>query len=127
MVDAAGPLIIIGGHEDKEHDRVILRQVAKRLKGGRLVIATIASHEPDGYFESYRQAFADIGLTDLVELYVSERAESQSPEALSLLDGAGGVFFSGGDQLRISSQIGDTPIEKRIRELHRAGGLIAGT
>lgn len=127
MADTAGPLIIIGGHEDKEHDRVILKQVAKRLDGGRLVIATIASHEPEGYFESYRQAFADLGVTDLVELYVHERAESQSPEALSLLDGAGGVFFSGGDQLRISSQIGDTPLEKRIRELHRAGGLIAGT
>lgn len=127
MADVAGPLIIIGGHEDKEGDRVILKEVARRLNGGRLVIATVASHEPEGYFDSYQKAFAAIGVTDLVELYVHERAESQAGDALSLLDGAGGVFFSGGDQLRISSQIGDTPIEHRIRELHAAGGVIAGT
>ena len=127
MDEAAGPLIIIGGHEDKDGERVILKEVARHLKGGRLVIATVASHEPEGYFESYQKAFAAIGVTDLVELYVQERGESRSDEILSVLDGAGGVFFSGGDQLRISSQIGDTAIERRIRELHAAGGVIAGT
>jgi cyanophycinase len=122
-----GPLIIIGGGEDKEHDRVILKEVARRLEGGRLVVATVASHEPEGYFESYRKAFSAIGVEDLVELYVDERSESLDGRALAALDGAGGVFFSGGDQLRISSQIGDTPIERRIRELHEAGAVVAGT
>ncbi|HYC68218.1 cyanophycinase [Brevundimonas sp.] len=122
-----GPLIVIGGHEDKEHDRVILKEVARRLKGGKLVIATVASHEPDGYFESYQKAFSGIGVDNLVELYVEERSQSLEGPALEALDGAGGVFFSGGDQLRISSQIGDTPIERRIRELHEAGAVIAGT
>ena len=62
-----GPLIVIGGHEDKDHGRVILREVARRLDGGRLVIATVASHQPDGYFDSYRKAFEPLGVTDLVE------------------------------------------------------------
>jgi cyanophycinase len=127
MVDAPGALVIIGGHEDKDGEKVILREVARRLNVKRLVIATVASHEPEGYFESYKKAFGALGVTDLVELYVHERAESQSPETLAVLDGAGGVFFSGGDQLRISSQIGDTPIEKRIRDLQREGGVVAGT
>ena len=122
-----GPLIIIGGHEDKTGERVILKAVAERLNGGRLVVATVASHSPEGYFDGYVEAFAALGVTDLVELYVEDRAESQTPEKLAVLDGAGGVFFSGGDQLRISSQIGDTPIEKRIRELHEAGAVVAGT
>ena len=122
-----GPLIIIGGHEDKEGDRVILKEVARRLNGGRLVLATVASHEPNGYFEAYQKAFAEIGVDDLVELYVEDRAESLDDRTLACLDDAAGVFFSGGDQLRISSQIGDTPIERRIRELHRSGAVIAGT
>jgi cyanophycinase len=122
-----GPLIIIGGHEDKEGDRTILREVARHLDGGRLVLATVASHEPEGYFEAYQTAFADLGVTDLVELYVGERAETIDPEKLRMFEGAAGVFFSGGDQLRISSQIGDTPVEQRIREIHERGGLIAGT
>jgi len=122
-----GPLIIIGGHEDKEGEKVILKAVADRLDGGRLVLATIASHAPEGYFETYQKAFASLGVTDLVELYVEDRAETQEADKLALLEGAAGVFFSGGDQLRISSQIGDTPIEARIREIWREGGVLAGT
>jgi cyanophycinase len=122
-----GPLIIIGGGEDKEGERVILRAVARHLNGGKLVLATVASHQPEGYFEAYQTAFADLGISDLVELYVADRAETLDPEKLRLFDGAAGVFFSGGDQLRISSQVGDTPVEQRVREIHQAGGLIAGT
>jgi cyanophycinase len=122
-----GPLIAIGGGEDKEGDRAILREVARRLGNGKLVLATVASHQPEGYFEAYQKAFADIGITELVELYVHERAETLDPDKLSLFDGAAGVFFSGGDQLRISSQIGDTPVELRIREILESGGVVAGT
>jgi cyanophycinase len=122
-----GPLIVIGGHEDKEGDRVILRAVAEHVRGGKLVLATIASQQPEGYLESYQQAFADLGVTDIVELYVTDRGETHDPEKLAIFEGAAGVFFSGGDQLRIASQIGDTPIEKRVRELHNTGRLIAGT
>jgi cyanophycinase len=122
-----GPLIVIGGHEDKEGARVILRAVAERLHGGKLVLATVASHEPDGYLEAYQKAFADLGVGEVVELYVNDRGETHDEKKLSVLDDAAGVFFSGGDQLRISSQIGDTPIERRVRAIHAAGGLVAGT
>jgi cyanophycinase len=124
---AAGPLIVIGGGEDKTGERAILKAVAERLKGGKLVLATVASHQPEGYFEAYRDAFADLGVDDLVELYVNERGETHDPDKISLLDEAAGVFFSGGDQLRISSQIGDTPVEQKVLDIHRRGGLIAGT
>lgn len=127
MADGPGPLIIIGGHEDKDGDRVILNAVARHLDGRKLVIATVASHQPEGYFDTYRKAFNALGVTELVELYVEERAESLQQQTLATLDAAGGVFFTGGDQLRISSQIGDTPIERRIREIHQKGGVIAGT
>jgi cyanophycinase len=127
MTQACGPLIIIGGHEDKEGDRPILKEVARRLHGGRLVVATVASHQPEGYFDAYQAAFADLGVTDLVELYVHNRAETHDERFVELLGGAAGVFFTGGDQLRISSQIGDTPVERMIREIHARGGVIAGT
>ncbi len=126
-MQAQGPLVIIGGHEDKEAKRTILKQIARRIGDGKLVICTVASHQPDGYFEAYQKAFADLGVQDLVELYVGERPETLSKAVSAALDGATGVFFTGGDQLRISSQIGDTPVERRVREIHAAGGVIAGT
>ncbi|PVM93656.1 cyanophycinase [Caulobacter endophyticus] len=122
-----GPLVIIGGHEDKEGERAILKAVAERIVGGKLVLATMASRAPEGYYETYSQAFAGLPVGELVELYVQDRAEAHDPDKLAVLDGAAGVFFSGGDQLRISSQVGDTPIEARIREIWRTGGLLAGT
>jgi cyanophycinase len=123
----AGPLVIIGGHEDKEGDRIILKEVAARLNGGKLVVATVASHEPDGYFDAYCKAFGDLGVGDLVELYVHERGETLAPPASEIFAEAAGIFFTGGDQLRISSQIGDTPVERMVREIHQRGGVVAGT
>jgi cyanophycinase len=122
-----GALIIIGGHEDKDGEKEILKAVVDALPNKKLVVATIASHEPEGYFDAYQKAFGELGLTDLTEIYIDERAEAGDADKLAAFEGAGGVFFSGGDQLRISSQIGDTPLERRVQEIFAAGGVIAGT
>lgn len=124
-----GSLVIIGGGEDRDPkgERIILHEVAKRLNGGKLVLATVASHEPDGYFDEYQAAFADLGIGELVELYVENRCEAGDRAKLEVLDDAAGIFFSGGDQLRITSQIGDSGIEARVRALYERGGVIGGT
>ena len=124
-----GTLIIIGGHEDRDpkSDRTILREVARRVRGGKLVLATVASHRPEGYFDDYEKAFGDLELGELVELYVENRTEAGDREKLAVIDDAAAIFFSGGDQLRITSQIGDTGIEAKVRSLFERGGIIAGT
>jgi cyanophycinase len=124
-----GCLIIIGGHEERDPkgERKILREVARHVRNGKLVLATIASRKPEGYFEEYEKAFADLGIGELVELYLYHRQEAWDREKLQVLDDAAGIFFSGGDQLRITSQIGDTGIEAKVRALYERGGLVAGT
>ena len=124
-----GCLIIIGGHEDRDPkgDRAILREVARHVRGGKLVLATVASHQPEGYYDEYERAFADLDVGELVELYVNDRCEAGDREKLQVLDEAAGVFFSGGDQLRITSQIGDTGIEAKVRAIYERGGVVAGT
>ena len=122
-----GPLLIIGGREDKTGDRVILRAIAERVRGRKLVLATVASRAPEGYFDAYEAAFADLGVTDLVELYVHERGDTLDGEMDHLFEDAAGIFFTGGDQLRISSQIAGTPVEEALRRIHARGGIIAGT
>ncbi|MBV8687517.1 MAG: cyanophycinase [Alphaproteobacteria bacterium] len=124
-----GCLIIIGGHEDRDPkgERAILREVARRIRGGKLVLATVASHQPEGYFDEYQKAFEDLDIGELVELYVEERSQAGDRDKLNVLDDAAGVFFSGGDQLRITSQIGDTGIEAKVRRIYERGGVVAGT
>ncbi len=122
-----GTLIIIGGHEDHEGERVILKEVAKHVPDGRLVLATVASHEPEGYLEKYQKSFADLGVPDVVELYIDDRVEAVQAEKLKAVQEVNAIFFSGGDQLRITSQIGDTPIFQRVHDIYHSGGVVAGT
>jgi len=122
-----GTLIIIGGHEDHDGERVILKEVAKHVRDGKLVLATVASHEPEGYLEKYQRSFGDLGIPHVTELYIEERDQATSEDKLAGLRDVGAVFFSGGDQLRITSLIGDTPIDEHVHEIFANGGVIAGT
>jgi cyanophycinase len=123
-----GSLLIIGGREDKEGDKTILRMLAKKVgKSGKIVIATIASKEPQGAFNEYERVFRGLGIRHVHHLTVESREEAQLESRRNVLDDADAVFFTGGDQLKITSQIGDTPIYTRLRQLFDAGGLIAGT
>lgn len=120
-------LIIIGGGEDREGDKRILHEVVRRAKGGKVVVATVATRDPEGYFEMYDRAFADLGVKEIINLGIRTRCDAMDPARVKALEGAAAVFFTGGDQLRITSQIGDTPVEWKLREQYEEGCIIAGT
>ena len=123
-----GTLIIIGGHEDRTGDKMILRAVADRLGDeGKIVVCTVASSEPESLWEEYESAFRTLGVPHVFRLDVDSREEASTPRAMRILEGATGVFFTGGDQLKITSQIGDTPLYSRVHEIFETGGVIAGT
>ena len=123
-----GTLVIIGGHEDRSGERKILRAVADRLgKDGKIVVCTVASAEPESLWEEYEPAFRAIGVPHVFRLDVASREDASSPRAMRILEGATGVFFTGGDQLKITSQVGDTPMYSRVQEIFEEGGVIAGT
>lgn len=129
MTRRRGSLIVIGGHEDKHGDRVILREVARRAgPDGKVVVATVASSEPELYWEEYQRAFRALGVRHVHHLDVRTRAEAKSERAVRVLEGATVVFFTGGDQLRITSELGDSPVYHRLCEIYTdEGGTIAGT
>src|SRR4028119_618413 len=120
-------LIVIGGREDEIGDALILREVARHVGTGKLVVTDVASSDPDGIFEEYDEVFRKIGVQDVQNLEVRSRKHASDPKVLRVLDGATAVFFTGGDQLKITSQIGGTPVFDRILEIYRKGGVIAGT
>jgi cyanophycinase len=120
-------LIVIGGREDKIGDALILREVARHVGTGKLVVTDVASSEPDGIFEEYDAVFRKLGVRDVANLEVRSREDASNPKVVSALDDATAVFFTGGDQLKITSQIGGTPVFERIREIYHGGGVVAGT
>lgn len=122
----AGTLIIIGGHE-KEGEQEILQVVADRVGSGKLVVCTVATVEPKESFQEYRKIFHDLGVKKIEQLDIRIREEGYADKVVSVLDGATVVFFTGGDQLKITSQLGDSRVYQRIQELFESGGTVAGT
>lgn len=120
-------LIIIGGNEDKKYDRAILKEAARRVGGGKLVICTAATKRPEEIFNTYATVFRGLGVKHIHKLNVQEREEGKKESNLKILDDATAVFFTGGDQLKITSQLGDTPVYQRIHDIYAGGGTIIGT
>jgi cyanophycinase len=102
-------------------------QVVRRVGPGSLVVATLASQEPDRQWERYSRVFKRLGLDRVRHLSFVDREEATDPARLRLFDDATAVFFTGGDQVKITAKLGGTALFTRIRELYERGGLIAGT
>jgi cyanophycinase len=122
-----GELIIIGGHEDKQDDPEILKAVAERVDGGMLLVATLASTEAMEQWKTYRKAFQQLGVKKVEHLDMETRAESADDKRAELLTHANAIFFTGGDQLRITSTFGGSILCNMMRERYRKGMTVAGT
>ena len=123
-----GSLVIVGGHEDRTGEKRILRAVADRLgSDGKIVVCTVASAEPEELWNQYESAFRALGVPHVYRLDIQSREDAVSARTMKILEGATGVFFTGGDQLKITAQIGDTPLYSRVQEIFEEGGVVAGT
>ncbi len=128
-VSPKGTLIIIGGHEDKSGDRVILSEVAQHAKSGkgRLVLMTVATELPAEVAADYQAVFGELGLPKIDIVDVRTREDTCDTKLIEQVAAADVVFFTGGDQLRITSQMGGSPLCQQMRDLYYKGGLIVGT
>jgi cyanophycinase len=124
-----GHVIIIGGAEDKVRERVILSRFIK-LAGGRdariAVISTASSLGPLAG-AMYRQVFGELGVEHVTPIHTTTRAQCADKAAVRAVSEATGIFLTGGNQLRLSSTIGGTPLAQQIVRRHREGAVVAGT
>jgi cyanophycinase len=75
----------------------------------------------------YERVFRRLGVKHLYHLDVEAREEACEERKAKILDDAVGVFFSGGDQIKITMMLGGTEIVRCIRAIYGGGGVIAGT
>jgi len=122
-----GNLIIIGGHEDKQGDRAILAEVARRARRGRLLIITVATQQPEQLAKEYTTIFRDLDVKQVDVLDIRTRDQAGDEANVQKINDAGLVFFTGGDQLRITSQLGDSPTFRCLYERYKRGITIVGT
>lgn len=123
-----GALVIIGGAEDRKRKCLILKRFVE-LAGGensKLVVVTAAAAEPQAG-DVYYDLFQRLGVRDVVVLNVNTRQDARFPGAKDVLEQATGIFFTGGDQLRLTSILGGTLVDDALHTAYRKGTIIAGT
>jgi cyanophycinase len=113
-----GILVAVGGKEDKENDLDILRKITELINNDNPIIEiiTTASGWPNKTGESYLNAFEKIGVTKASVLHIKTRDEANNNEYLGKIRKADVIYFTGGDQLKITSILGGSPILQEIRK-----------
>lgn len=125
----SGNLIIIGGAEDKEGKKEILKRVCGSIDKEKdmLLVATIATEYPKEAANKYKNVFGELKVKNIKVLDISERREAFEESNSDLIREAALIFFTGGDQLRITSLIGGTPIYDALKRSCEDGAIIVGT
>jgi cyanophycinase len=123
-----GWIVPIGGAENKENDRAVLERFV-RVSGGAdadiVVIPTASSIHETG--PRYENLFLDLGADRVTIMDFDTRRDCREPGRLRRLEEATGIFFTGGNQLRLSTLLGGTPVAKMIRARNAHGVTVGGT
>lgn len=124
-----GNLIIIGGAEDKTGEKGILKEVCSKVNGSEehLVIATVASGVPEELGTIYKSLFTELGVKNISILNVQSRNDACEKSGISTIENSDLVFFTGGDQLKITSLIGGTPLYTAMLKRYKEGCVFVGT
>ena len=123
-----GWIVPIGGAENKENDRRILERFV-RVSGGDeadiVVIPTASRMHETG--PRYEQVFRDIGAARVAIMDFDTRRDCRERGRLERIEEASGIFFTGGNQLRLTTLLGGTPVAKLIRLRNARGVTVGGT
>lgn len=144
MAIPKGKLIAIGGNVDKGTDAEgsqiynkvnffeegILQRIVTEAKGtdSHIEVVTTASLIPEEVGESYVEAFGRLGCHHVQLMHVKTRQDAENENFKERLRTCDVVMFTGGNQLRISTLWGGTPLLDIITERYwNEPFLIAGT
>lgn len=133
-----GILVIVGGKEDKDpyisdddsdkEPLEILKAFIKLIeKENPLVeVVTTASSVGDESFQDYKKVFEELNVTNVGHIHHDTRKEVLDSDLTERLNNADAFFFSGGDQLKLTSIYGGTYFLTILKDRYISGGLIIG-
>lgn len=121
-----GHLVIIGGGDrtDKITGRFV--ELAGPKERAKIVLIPMASSEPETTAAELTSEFKSYGFKTIVPLVIT-RAQAMKDSTVALLEGATGVYFSGGLQSRLAAVLVGTPVQTKLLQLYARGAVIGGT
>jgi len=129
MGKSKSTFIAIGGGELGDADSIVDRLVEalKDRPNGRILVLTVATYDPEAAAEKYNSLFRSRGVKHVETLDVSERKHALSKRAISKVERTDALFFTGGDQLNITTLLGGSPLGEAINKKTLEGVIVAGT
>lgn len=124
-----GRLLVIGGAEDPDEDNMVILPRFVELCGGsraRIVVCGSSSEEPVEKERKYEELFRKLGAADVYDAHVLKREDAEREDLLEATRSATGVFFTGGDQLRLTSLIAGTAFGECVEERLWQDALVVG-
>lgn len=120
-----GHLVVIGGGD---RPASVMEPFIELAGGdqGYIVVIPYASGDPKDVAEYQVNQMLEHGIGRAAYV-LGDTASIDSPDQLALLDGATGIFLSGGDQRRLTRLLLGTRMLEAIRDIYHNGGVIAGT
>jgi cyanophycinase len=128
-VGGAGPVMMIGGAEDRFRDKVILSTFAELAGGGdgHVIVISTASSLGDAATAAYRDLFLGLGIGRVSGIRPEDRADADDPRTAAMLADATGIFLTGGNQSRLTQVVGGTKLGDALANAHDRGTVLAGT
>jgi len=120
-----GNLLIIGGGSIPAY---ILEKYVE-LAGGKestFLVIPMASAEPVQSANSFANKLRDAGCTK-IEYLIFNRETADSDSNIAKVNNAKGIFFTGGDQSKLTAVLLGTKLLESIKTVYRKGGVIGGT
>lgn len=120
-----GHLVIIGGGDKT----IEMMQTIVDLAGGpsaKIIVIPNASSDPLESATYNVDEFKNLGCTN-VDYILFDREDADKDSLVEKLNGATGIFFSGGDQAFLTRDMLGSKLLKRVYEIYYNGGVISGT
>ncbi|HEX2066908.1 MAG TPA: cyanophycinase [Candidatus Thermoplasmatota archaeon] len=129
MAEPKGFLVAIGGKEDKRSDKEVLRRLVDLPRGGarHVEIVPTASNYARSLSDEYIDVFRDLKVDRVGVMDIRDRQDADREEYVERVHAADIVYMTGGDQLRLTSVIGGSPVAQAMHERYEEGGVVAGT
>ncbi len=126
LSSSKGYLFIIGGGSRPESMMKKFVELSKRFNSGKIIVFPMASSVPTEVGPEQAEQLRQLG-AEKVECHILTKEQALKEESAAVLNDAGGVFFSGGVQSRLTAVLIDTPVHKKLLQLYTEGAVIGGT
>lgn len=126
--DPRGALVLIGGACTPSGAAVAaFLEETGAYDGGRLVVITEASTDPEESARAWRDDLTYVGATNVAYPTLRRGDTANDREVAAMIADSAGILLGGGDQVKLVDALSGTAVARALRDAHARGTVVCGT